>query len=208
MYGGLDLAETTDLVRVRTDCVQDEHGCWHVKAWFWKPERTLSDHAKRDRAPYDKWVEDGLIEAVPGVAVDYEYVARRIAEICEPMSVAKIAYDRFRFKTLEAQFAKIDVVLPFEPFGQGYVSMAPAMDATEIVFLNEKVRHGSNAVMTMCAANAVVIRDPAGNRKLDKWKSTGRIDGLVALVMAMGVAMLEDESGGSPDDFLANVVVA
>lgn len=191
VYGGLDLAETTDLCAFVL--VAWWKGKWHVRAWFWKPANTLTDHVKRDRTPYNLWVDDGLIEAVPGVAVDYEYVAHRIAEICAPLQVAKIAYDRFRFKTLETQFQKIGVSLPFEPFGQGYVSMAPAMDTTEIAFLNETIAHGANPVLTMCAANAVVIRDPAGNRKLDKAKSTGRIDGMVALVMALGTAMQGEE---------------
>jgi phage terminase large subunit-like protein len=191
VYGGLDLAETTDLCAFVL--IAFWLGQWHVRAWFWKPANTLADHVKRDRAPYDVWERAGFIEAVPGVAVDYEYIAHKIAEICEPLTVAKIAYDRFRFKTLEKQFQKLGVTLPFEPFGQGYVSMAPAMDTTEIAFLNEKIRHGSNPVLTMCAANAVVIKDPAGNRKLDKAKSTGRIDGMVALVMAMGVAATPDE---------------
>jgi phage terminase large subunit-like protein len=203
VFGGLDLAETTDLCAFVL-IARGADGRWHVKAWFWKPATTLKDHAKRDRAPYDVWAEQGLIEAVPGVAVDYEYVARKVAAICEPLQVVKIAYDRFRFKTLEAQFQKLGVTLPFEPFGQGYVSMAPAMDTTEIAFLNEQVRHGSNPVLTMCAANAVVIRDPAGNRKLDKAKSTGRIDGLVALVMAMGVAMADNDESGSVADWIAS----
>ncbi|WBO23941.1 terminase large subunit [Sphingomonas abietis] len=187
VFGGLDLAETTDLCAFVL-IARGKDGRWHVKAWFWKPANTLTDHAKRDRAPYDLWADKGFIEAVPGVAVDYEYIARRIGEICDGMTVVKIGYDRFRFKTLEAQMQKLSITLPFEPMGQGYVSMAPAMDVTEIAFLNDHVRHGANPVLTMCAANAVVIKDPAGNRKLDKAKSTGRIDGMVGLVMAMGVS--------------------
>lgn len=187
VYGGLDLAETTDLCAFVLIAL-DAAGRWHVKAYFWKPEATLADHAKRDRVPYELWVEQGFIRTTPGVAVDYEYVAREIAEICAPYRMASIGYDRFRFKTLEAQMQKIGVTLPFVPFGQGYVSMAPAMDVTEIDFLNGNIRHGGNPVLTMCAANAVVIKDPAGNRKLDKSKSTGRIDGMVGLVMARGVA--------------------
>lgn len=201
VFGGLDLAETTDMCAFVL--VSYWEGAWHVRAWFWKPANTLADHAKRDRSPYVLWSEQGHIDAVPGVAVDYEYVARRIAEICEPMTIGKIAYDRFRFKTLEAQMQKIGVTLPFEPMGQGYVSMAPAMDTTEIAFLKEEVRHGMNPVLTMCAANAVIDRDPAGNRKLNKAKSTGRIDGMVALVMAMGVANSSTEEGGGMDDYLA-----
>lgn len=194
VYGGLDLAETTDLIAFVL--IAFHLGAWHVKAWFWKPETTLRDHAKRDRVPYDVWAEQGLIRTTPGVAVDYEYVARQIGEICEGLPVAKIGYDRYRFKTLEAQMQKIGVTLPFEPFGQGYVSMAPAMDVAEIDFLRTAIRHGGNPVLTMCAANAVVIKDPAGNRKLDKAKSTGRIDGLVALVMARGVASAAEAPEG------------
>jgi phage terminase large subunit-like protein len=75
-----------------------------------------------------------------------------------------------------------------EPFGQGMVSMAPALDVIEADLLNQRMRHGGHPVLRMCAANAVVVSDPAGNRKLDKSKATGRIDGMVALVMARGVA--------------------
>ena len=206
MFGGLDLAETTDLCAFVLIAWWKER--WHVKAWFWKPERTLLDHAKRDRAPYDVWAQQGLIETTPGVAVDYEFVAVKVAEICAPMQVGEIGFDRYRFKTLEAQMQKLGVTLPFKEFGQGHVSMAPAMDVTEIAFLNGQVNHGGNPVMTMCAANAVVEKNAAGDRKLNKAKSTGRIDGMVALVMAMGVAMSNEADASDPDDFLANVVIA
>ena len=206
VYGGLDLAETTDLCAFVL-IARGADGRWNVKAWFWKPAATIADHVKRDRAPYDMWVDQGFIETTPGVAVDYEYVAQKIGEICAPYAVLKIAYDRFRFKTLEAQMQKIGVELPFEAMGQGYVSMAPALDVTEIDFLNNQFRHGKNPVLTMCAANAVVIKDPAGNRKLDKAKSTGRIDGMVAMVMARGIAAITGEDSSDLGDFLANAVV-
>jgi phage terminase large subunit-like protein len=207
VYGGLDLAETTDLCAFVL-IARGADNRWNVKAWFWKPEATLKDHAKRDRAPYLDWVRDEFIETTPGVAVDYEYVATKIGKICAPYPVEKIAYDRFRFKTLEAQLQKIGIELPFEPMGQGYLSMAPAIDVTEIDFLNRQFCHGNNPVLTMCAANAVIIKDPAGNRKLDKAKSTGRIDGMVAMVMARGIAALSGGDTSDLDDFLANVVMA
>nr|WP_167954408.1 terminase TerL endonuclease subunit [Sphingomonas jejuensis] len=197
VYGGLDLAETTDLTAFVL-VAQDEQGCWHVRPWFWKPGATVDDHGKRDRVPYPRWVDEGLIETTPGVAVDYEFVGRRLGEICAGMDVRRINFDRFRFKTLEQQMSKLGVVLPFEPFGQGHVSMAPAMDSTEIAFLNGKVRHGGNPVLTMCARNAVVDPSPAGDRKLNKAKSTGRIDGMVALVMALGAATGGQEAAPKP----------
>jgi phage terminase large subunit-like protein len=196
VYGGLDLAETTDLAAFVLAAELEK--IWHVRAWFWKPEATVRDHVKRDRVPYDVWIQQGLIETTPGVALDYEYVARKVAAICAavPAGVEKIGYDRYRFKTLETQLGKIGVSLPFVEFGQGFVSMAPAIDLVEIDFLNGNVRHGMNPVMTMCAANAVTKPDPAGNRKLDKSKSTGRIDGMVGLVMARGVAGVAEAPAG------------
>lgn len=194
VYGGLDLAETTDLSAFVWGA-PDANGIWHTKAMFWKPADTLKEHAKRDRQPYERWAEEGLIRTTPGKAVDYEFVARDIAAEMEGLDLAGIAYDRHRFKNLEKKFQDMEdpVSLPFVEWGQGYVSMAPAMDAAEILFLNEQVLHGGNAVMRMCAANAVVIKDTAGNRKLDKAKSTGRIDGMQALVQMLGLASQADE---------------
>ncbi len=201
VFGGLDLAETTDLCAFVL--IAFWQGKWHVKAWFWKPGQTVADHAKRDRVPYERWVKEGLIETTPGVAVDYEFVATKIGEVTDGMNVGRIGFDRYRFKTLEAQMSKLGITLPFEPFGQGHVSMAPAMDTTEIAFLNGQVAHGGNPVMTMCAANAVVEKNAAGDRKLNKAKSTGRIDGMVALVMAMGVASMAGEAAPDLDGFLS-----
>ena len=189
VFGGLDLAETTDLCAFVL--IAFWMGKWHVRCWFWKPAATLEDHAKRDRVPYGRWAKEGLLETTPGVAVDYEFVATKIAEITNGMNVGRIGFDRYRFKTLEAQMQKLGITLPFEPFGQGHVSMAPAMDTTEIAFLNSQVLHGGHPVLTMCAANAVVEKNAAGDRKLNKAKSTGRIDGMVATVMAFGVASNE-----------------
>lgn len=194
VFGGLDLAETTDLCAFVL--IAFWQGKWHVRVWFWKPAATLEDHAKRDRVPYGRWAKDGLIETTPGVAVDYEFVATKIGEITNGMNVGRIGFDRYRFKTLEAQMQKLGITLPFEPFGQGHVSMAPAMDTTEIAFLNGQVLHGGHPVLTMCAANAVVEKNAAGDRKLNKAKSTGRIDGMVALVMAMGVASSAEGDAG------------
>ena len=166
-------------------------GVWHVKPVFWTPESTLADRAKKDRTPYEAWVRDGFMKATPGPAVEYDFVARDIAALTEGMDIRKIGFDRHRMKTLQAELDRLDVVLPFEEFGQGFVSMGPAVDRAEIEFLHERFRHGGHPVMTMCAANAIIVEDAAGNRKMDKSKSTGRIDGMVSLAMAVGVMALE-----------------
>lgn len=186
VYGGLDLSLTTDLTALVL--IAQEAGLWHVLPIFWTPESTLVERSKRDRSPYDAWVRDGFMKATPGPAVEYDFVARDIAAITEGMDVRKIGFDRHRMKTLQAELDRLGVVLPFEEFAQGFVSMAPAIDRAEIEFLHTRFRHGGHPVLSMCAANAIIVQDAAGNRKMDKSKSTGRIDGMVSLAMAVGVA--------------------
>lgn len=199
VFGGLDLSATTDLTALVLTCRMD--GVLHVLPFFWMPLDSVQEAAKRDRAPYDVWVKQGLLRTTPGKVIDYDFVARDIGEICAGLSVAKIGFDRWRMDRMQQAFERQGVSLPLEPFGQGYVSMSPALDALEADLLKENMRHGGHPVLAMCAANAVAVPDPAGNRKLDKSKATGRIDGLVALTMAEGVeAMAHEATPVSPWD--------
>jgi phage terminase large subunit-like protein len=199
VYGGLDLSATTDMTALVLTCRKD--GILHVHPTFWMPRDMVHEASRRDRAPYDQWVREGLIRTTPGKVIDYAFVARDIGEITAGLSVAKIAFDRWRMDRMKMALDGAGVVLPLEPFGQGYVSMSPALDALEADLLAERVRHGGHPVLAMCAANAVALPDPAGNRKLDKSKATGRIDGMVALAMAEGVeAMAQDVTPASPWD--------
>lgn len=188
VWGGLDLSETTDLTAFVL--AAKYRGEWHIRPTFWMAEGLVADRARADRVPYDAWAKQGLLLTTPGKSVDYEWVAVEIARLCEGLHIRGIAFDRYRMKLLQPHFDRAGVTLPLVEFGQGYVSMSPAVQATEIELLHERVRHGNHPVLTMCAGNAVVIRDPSGNRKLDKSKSTGRIDGMVAKVMAMGAASM------------------
>jgi len=97
---------------------------------------------------------------------------------------------------LKKEIADIGLTVPLSEHGQGFKDMSPALDAVEAEFLNGRVNHGGNPVLTMCAAGAVVTKDPAGNRKLDKSKATSRIDGMVALTMAFGATLktVEEEA--------------
>lgn len=199
VYGGLDLSATTDLTALVLTCRKD--GELHVHPFFWMPRDSVQEASRRDRAPYDVWVRDGLIKTTPGKVIDYAFVARDIGEITGGLSIAKIGFDRWRMDRMKMALESGGVSLPLEPFGQGYVSMSPALDALEADLLQERVRHGGHPVLAMCAANAVAVPDPAGNRKLDKSKATGRIDGMVALAMAEGVeAMFAEAIPVSPWD--------
>ena len=191
IYAGLDLSGRTDLTALVL--VGKVAGIWQCASYFWTPEQGLIDRAKRDRAPYDVWHRQGYIRTTPGATVDYEFVAVEIAEILSGLNVQAVAYDRWRINLLKKEFERISVDLPLVEWGQGFKDMAPALDHLEAELLNGRVRHGDNPVLSMCAANAVVTKDPTGARKLDKSKATGRIDGLQAMAMAFGVADRGDD---------------
>jgi phage terminase large subunit-like protein len=191
VYGGLDLSSTTDL----TACVwvAERDGIWHIKPLFWLPEQGLRERARQDRVPYDVWHEQGFLLTTPGKSVAYEYVAQELLTMLETMDVRKVGFDRWNLKhftpwLVKAGFAEDRITETFVEFGQGFKDMTPAVRTLETALLNSTLRHGNHPVLTMCAANAVVKRDEADGRKLDKLKSRGRIDGIVALAMALSVA--------------------
>jgi phage terminase large subunit-like protein len=196
IYGGLDLSEVNDLTALVLMGRKD--GVWHVKPTFWLPGDSLFDKARADRVPYDVWKNDGHLIAAPGKTIDYEYVAKWLLDVFERHDVRKIAFDRWNWRhfkpwLLKVGFTEEQLEAHFVEFGQGFQSMSPALRDLEAELLNGRLRHGGHPVLTMCAANAVVQSDPAGNRKLSKAKSSGRIDGMVALAMAMGVAPLDTD---------------
>lgn len=205
LYGGLDLSGRTDLTAfVLYGLVRGQWYCW---CWFFTPEKGLLDRARRDRVPYDVWVDQGFIETTPGATVDYEFVARRIVAITSKLEIIAIAYDRWRIDVMRKELDRIGADLPLVEWGQGFKDMAPAVDAIEEKILNGILSHGNNPVLTMCAANSMVTKDAAGNRKLDKMKTSGRIDGMVALCMAGGVAERNHELDGKLEDFLNSPLI-
>lgn len=199
VFGGLDLSEVSDLTALVLLAPRD--GIWHVKPTFWLPGESLREKAKADRVPYDIWNApdaDGnrFLETTPGPTVDYEFVAHHLRELFDRMDVRKIAFDRWNWRHLKpwlqaAGFTDEQLegdAAVFEQFGQGFASMSPALRDLESILLNKKLAHGGHPVLTMCMMNATVKPDPSGNRKLDKQKSRGRIDGAVALAMAAAMA--------------------
>lgn len=194
VWGGLDLSAVSDLTAKVYVAPIDQK--WHVKPTFWLPAEGLKEKSRQDRVPYDLWAEQGYLRTSPGRSVDYEFVAATLYADFEQMDVRKIAFDRWNFRHLrpwliKAGFREDQVEGErslFEEFGQGFVSMSPALRTLEADLLEGRIVHGDHPVLTMCAANAVVTTNPAGDRKLDKAKTKGRIDGMVALAMARSVA--------------------
>jgi len=193
VFAGLDLSETRDLTALVLIGSDIRDGTWSAQCTFWLPGQDLAAKAQSDRVPYDSWHAKGFLETTPGSSVSYEYIARHLRKVFDQHRVVKIAFDRWNYAHLKpwllnAGFSEQVITEKFIPFGQGYKSMSPALRDLESIILEKKLRHGDHPVLKMCASNAVIDRDPAGNRKLSKKRSTGRIDGMTALVMAFGVA--------------------
>lgn len=186
VYGGLDLSATTDLTALVLTG-RDKDGVLHVHPHFWMPENGVVEAVKRDKFAYDVMLKQGFLRVTPGDVIDYAFVARDIGQITQGLDVIRIGFDRWRMDRMQIALEEAGVKLALHPHGQGYKDMSPAIDALESDLLKERVRHGGHPVLAMCAANAVCLPDPAGNRKLDKSKATGRIDGMQALAMAEGV---------------------
>ncbi len=185
VFAGLDLASVSDLCAL---VLVSRDGS--VVPTFWLPEEGLKEKADEARAPYDVWADQGYISTTPGRAVQYEFIATHLRGLFDRCNVVALAFDRYAMRFLKPWLEKEgfseEELERFIDFGQGFVSMSPALRELEARLLAGKLKHGNNPVLTMCAANAAVLKDPAGNRKFAKNKSTGRIDGMVALAMAVG----------------------
>ena len=191
VYGGLDLSSVADLTALVLIGKKDR--VWQVHPTFWLPAHGLREKAKKDRVPYDLWKEEGYLETTEGNTISYEYVAMWLFHVCEIYDVRKIGFDRWNMKHLipwlrKAGFSEQKVEDIFVEFGQGTQSMSPALRDLEGAIKEKELAHGNHPLLAMCAACAVIDSKDDANRKLSKNKSTGRIDGLVALTMAMGVA--------------------
>lgn len=198
---GLDLSARNDLTAL-VAIARGDGDVWHVRAEFFAPLFGILERSHRDRVPYDLWASSGILTTTPGASVDYEYVAQRLIEWCDDYQVAAISFDRWKIDVLKSELRRLGAELPLVEWGQGFKDMAPALDALESELMNHRICHGGNPIMTWCAANAISVRDPAHNRKLDKSKSTGRIDGIQALAMAIGraVSSIPEDTGTIYDE--------
>lgn len=186
IWGGLDLSSTSDLTAL---VLLSEN--FDVLPTFWLPEYGLIEKSRADRVPYDLWHKQGYLKTTPGASIEYEWIAHQLREIFDNYVVKKIGFDRYNIKFLLPWLEKTgfseEEMAKFVEFGQGFVSMSPALREMESLLLNKKLKHGKHPVLSMCAANARVVVNPAGDRKFVKGKSTGRIDGMVALAMAVAI---------------------
>lgn len=207
-YAGLDLSSTTDLtglVFLVEPILDDEP--WLMVPFAWLPDEGLDRKEEMDRAPYQQWKTMGYLDTTPGRAISKRIVLQRLSSLCSFFDVVSVAYDRWRIEDLLALAEDEGIALPeMIPFGQGYGSMAPAVEHFEELLLNGMLAHPSHPVLNWCATNAVITADDAGNRKPSKAKATGRIDLIVAAIMAAGIAAKADD-GGDIDGFFDNPIM-
>jgi len=197
VYLGLDLSSKTDLTSLIAVSAEDGD---RVCAWFWKPGETLREHITRDRVPYDVWKKEGWLDTSPGRSIDYDFVADKVAELSRDYEIVGMAYDRWGIANFLQSCRRIGLdayedtkeekrrgALRVIAWGQGFRDMAAAIDALEVSILERRLKHDGNPCLRWNIANAIAVSDPAGNRKLDKSKARFRIDGAVALAMALGL---------------------
>jgi len=183
-FAGLDLASTTDLSAF-VMVSQASDGTFDVLPFFWVPEANAAERTLRDKVDYVGWIRDGHIRATDGNVTDYDVIRRDINELAKKYNIRQVGIDRWNATQLSLQLQGdgIDV----EGYGQGYASMTSPCRQLEALVLSERMRHGSHPVLSWMAANCALQTDHQDNCKLSKAKSTERIDGMVAMVMALGI---------------------
>lgn len=214
VYGGLDLSSVSDL----TAAVLVDEADGSVYPTFWLPEQGLKDKSRMDKVPYDIWHDQGHLLTTPGKAIQYRFVAEELRRIFDNFDVQLFGFDRYLMAFLKEWLQKVDEktgkplfsaeeIGRFVEFGQGTASMTPALRDLEVKLLEGQLRHGNHPVLNSCAANAKVIGD-SGARKFDKKTARGRIDGMVALAIAIGVMPQQtQEEEGTLDDWLNDPVM-
>jgi phage terminase large subunit-like protein len=181
---GLDLSSTTDM----TALVLYWPDSGAVRPFFWLPAEGLYDRDRKEGGHYRAWREAGLLETTPGKAINFKAIIHRLAEIQVQYGLQMVAYDRAFIKMFNMQCEEEGVQLPLKEYGQGYVSMSPAVQLLEAAVLDQKIHHGGHPILRWQVSNVAIEIDHSGNRKPSKKRAIGHIDGVVALLMAMGAA--------------------
>lgn len=187
-YGGLDLSSTTDITAfVLVFPPIDEDDKYVVLPYFWLPEETLDLRIKRDNVPYDLWEKDGHILTTEGNVVHYGFIEKFIEKLYEKYNIKEIAFDRWGAVQMVQNLEGMGFTVV--PFGQGFKDMSPPTKELMKLVLEKKIAHGGNPVLRWMADNIFIRTDPAGNIKADKEKSSEKIDGIIATIMALDRAI-------------------
>jgi len=197
-YGGLDLSSTTDITAfLLVFPPLDESDKYQILPFFWIPEENIAQRVRRDHVPYDVWERQGFLYTTEGNVVHYGFIETFIEELGMKYNIKEIAFDRWGAIQMTQNLEALGFTVV--PFGQGFKDMSPPTKELMKLTLEERIAHGGNPVLRWMMDNIYVKTDPAGNIKPDKEKSTERIDGAVALIMALDRALRHDgdERNGS-----------
>lgn len=192
-YGGLDLASSQDLAALVLVFPDDADESADVVCRFWTPADTLAARAHRDKADYLAWSRAGFLTATPGETINLDAVEREIIELIDRFDVESVDYDPWGSLQLRQHLE--DAGVPIIECRQGFATLSPPMKETARLIVERKLRHGGHPVLRWCVGNTVANEDPAGNIKPDRHRSRSRIDGTVALIMAVK-GWLTDAAGG------------
>ena len=187
-YGGLDLSSSTDITAfVLVFPPNDEDDKYCVLPYFWIPEETLDLRVRRDHVPYDIWQAKGSVMTTEGNVIHYGFIENFIDSLNTKFNIKEIAFDRWGAVQMTQNLEGMGFTVV--PFGQGYKDMSPPTKELMKLVLEQKIAHGGNEPLRWMMDNIYIKTDPAGNIKPDKEKSTERIDGAVALIMALDRAL-------------------
>jgi phage terminase large subunit-like protein len=189
-YGGLDLSSNGDITAFVLVFIDDDDNIY-VLCRFWIPEDNMLIRSRDDGVHYQKWVKEGYIEATPGNVIDHDWIFEQVEKDMDMFDIDQIAFDRWGASHVVQVLEKKGATMV--QFGQGWASMNPPMKELERLVLSKKLIHGNNPVLTWMADNLVAKMDPSGNIKPDKAASREKIDGMVALIMAIDLALRHPE---------------
>jgi len=198
-YGGLDLSSTTDITAfVLVFPPEDDSGKYEILPFFWLPEDSIDLRVKRDHVPYDIWQREGLVYTTEGNVIHYGFIEEFIEELGMKYHIAEIAFDRWGAVQMTQNLEGLGFTVV--PFGQGYKDMSPPTKELMKLVLEQKIAHGGHPVLRWMVDNVTIRSDPAGNIKADKEKSTEKIDGAIATIMALDRAIRHESDGSSVYD--------
>ena len=187
-YGGLDLSSTTDITAfVLVFPPKNENDKFCVLPYFWIPEENIDLRVRRDHVQYDKWQRQKFLMTTEGNVVHYGFIEKFIEQLGEKFNIREIAFDRWGAVQMAQNLEGMGFTVV--PFGQGFSSMSPPTKELMKLVLEKKIAHGGQPVLRWNMDNIFIRQDPAGNIKIDKAKSTEKVDGAVAMVMALDRAI-------------------
>lgn len=191
-FGALDLGSTEDITAL-VWCFPPEKETDRTifLPRFWVPEQCVKDRSSPG-TPYDKWVSIGALETTPGDVTDYDFIEHAVMADCERFRCEGLAIDRWNATQVSVHLTQEG--LPVKLFGQGYASMGAPSKEIERRFLQCSLEHGNHPVLKWMFGNATYRKDPAGNIKPDKERAAEKIDGVVAAVMALGLANVGEKT--------------